>query len=238
LPYTSVTRTQFRALLLERLGASGTTFYRVTELNYLLQESLRFWNLCTSFWVTRVLFNTVTPVTPWYQLPSTITGNMRISWQNIPLSVASLHDLDYGRPNWESETTATGGDVPTVPKLWTIGALNLIAIWPADSAPPNSLVVDGIASTPILTSDTSTLDIGQEEMKSLLDYCEHVAMLKQGGKEFQDSQALFKAFLKAAGERSTIIRQSGVYEKWMGIDKGRWQKRVLTEGAEARLGAN
>lgn len=232
--YVSVTRAAFRTLLIERLGLLGSTFYRTDELNRYIQESLRFWNLATGFWKARTTITTVANQS-WYALPNSITSGLRVSFQSFPLSPSSLYDLDFGRPAWQSETTASGGDVSTQPKLFAVGALNLIAIWPADAAGNSQLDVDGIAATPLLVNDASVLDIGQEEMKTLLDYCEHVALFKQGGKEAAESVALLKSFLKAAGMRSGILRASNRYRKWMGLDKHRWQKKMIP--AEVETGA-
>lgn len=234
MPYSSVTRAAFRSLLIQRLGALGPTFYRTDELNKIIQESLRFWNLCTGFWKTRATITTSASAV-WYALPNAITSGLRVSFQSFSLTPSSLYDLDFGRPGWQSETTTSGGDVPTQPKVFAIGAINLIAIWPADAVGNSQLDVDGIAATPLLTVDGSVMDIGQEEMKSLLDYCEHVALLKQGGREFADAQELMKSFLKAAGERSGILRASAAYRKWLGVDKQRWQKKMIP--AETELGA-
>lgn len=227
--YAQTTRAQFRTLLRERLGAANT-FWRDTELNFLTQESLRFFNLLTGFWKTRATVLTVINQL-WMLLPSTITSNMRVSWQGLPLSPTSAYDLDFGRPNWTSETTITGGDVPTQPKLFVIGGLTLIALWPSDAAGGNVMTVDGIAATPILTSDAQQLDIGLDEQKILLDYCQHVATFKEGGKELADSQALLKSFLKACAERNGMLKASAVYRKYMGLDKSRFSKplQVMSE---------
>lgn len=238
MPYAQITRAQFRALLVERLGAVGPTFWRTAELNFLIQESLRFWQLATGFWKTRTTLTTVvTASVPqlWYQMPSAITSQMRVSWQGYPLSPSSTYDLDFGRPAWTSETTASGGDVPARPLIFAIGGLNLIALWPSDAVGNSMMTIDGLASTPILTSDSSLLDIGTDEQKVLLDYCQHVATFKEGGKEFSDSQALMKNFMKAAGERSAIFRASATYRKWMGLDKSRWSKPMI--GAAVEQGA-
>lgn len=231
--YTSVTRSQFRALVRNQLG-TNTLYWRDDEINKLIQEALRFFNLLTGFWKTRATITT-TANTVWYKLPSSITSNLRVSWRDFPLMPATSYDMDFGRPNWESETSTTGSDVPTQPQLYVIGALNLIGIWPADAAGNNSLVADGIASTPILTTDASTLDIGQDEFQALLDYIQHAAAFKEGGKEFAATKSAFESFLKVAGQRSAMLRASAVYRKYLGLDRGRAQKPYKL--AEDQVGA-
>jgi hypothetical protein len=233
MPYAQVNRAAFRALVRNQLGSGGlaSSFWRDDELNKIIQESLRFYNLLTGYWKTRAVLNT-TAATVWYTTPGTITSAMRVSFNSAPMRSSSLYSMDFGRSGWESETTISGGDVPTRPRYFIIGALNKIAIWPADSPGGNSLVLDGIAVTPILATDASLLDIGQEDMNGLLDLCQHIAAFKEGGKEFTASMESFKSFLQGAGERNAILRRCATYRRWLGLDVGR-QKRPLKIASEA-----
>lgn len=230
--YTQVTRAQYRALLREQLGNGGlaTSFWRDDELNGLIGESLRFFNLLTGYWRVRATLTTAASAT-WYALPGTITSGMRVSYNGLPLTASSMYDMDFGRSGWESETTTSVGDVPTRPQLFVIGALNLIAIWPADAVGNNGLVIDGLAVTPILASDASTIDVGQEDMQGLLDLGQHLAAFKEGGLEFRSSLESWKSFLKNAGERNSILKRCSTYRRWLGLDKGR-QSLPLKSSAE------
>lgn len=234
MPYSSITRAQLRGLLDNQLDGLSQTFWRVDEKNRLIQDALRFFNLLTGYWKVRAVFNT-TPSTVWYALPGTITSGLRVSWRDFPVAgPTSWHDLDFGRPSWENETTASGGDVPTHPVLWSVAGVNMIAIWPADAAGGNSLVADGVASTPILANDGDLVDIGQDELNSLLNYLQHIASFKEGGKEFSATQDEFKSFLKSCGQRSAILRASATYRKYLGLDKSRMTKK--TEDSNATPG--
>ena len=237
MPYTQVTRAVFRQLVRNQLGSGGlaSAFWRDTELNFIIQESLRFYNLLTGYWKTRAILPTTTG-TVWYTTPGIITSNMRISFNGFPMRSASLYSMDFGRSGWESEKTTDGGDIPTRPKYFVIGALNKLAIWPADSPGGNSLALDGIAVTPILTTDASLLDIGQEDMNHLLDLCQHVAAFKEGGAEFKASMESWKSFLEGAGQRNAILKRCATYRRWLGLDVGRQQRplKIVSEAVGAR----
>jgi len=231
--YVQVNRAQFRALVRNQLGSGGlaTSFWRDTELNFIIQESLRFYNLLVGYWKTRATIVT-TAATVWYSTPSIITSAMRVSFNGSPLRGESLYNMDFARSGWESETTTDGGDVPTRPRYFVIGGLAKVGIWPADAVGGNSLVLDGIAVTPLLTNDASIIDVGQEDMNHLLDLCQHLAAFKEGGMEFKNSMAGFKSFLEGAGERNAILKRCATYKKWLGLDTGR-QKRPLKAEADA-----
>jgi hypothetical protein len=77
---------------------------------------------------------------------------------------------------------------------------------------------------PILTIDAQKIDIGTEEVESLLNYCEHLAMFKQGGEEFSESQDEFQSVLANAGERNGLLMASSKYRTFMGLDTSRDKK--------------
>lgn len=218
--YTQITLAQFRTQLVERLGPAGSTFWRTDELNAYIQETLRAWNMLTGYWRGKV---NITPTGTianqvWYALPSAMTSGMRVTFNGVPLNVASLDQLDNGRPQWEGETTADGADVPSVVDSWAPAGLTLIAIWPADAAGGNNLMCDGILITPILTADNQFIDIGEEDVDTLLDYCEHLCQFKEGGAEFAASvDTMYKPFLQAAATRNAMLMASAEFRKWMGL---------------------
>jgi hypothetical protein len=239
--YQQITRGQFRQQLLERLGGAGTSFWRTDELNGIINESLRVWNSITGFWRTRQLITTSVD-TVYYLVNGTITSSLRVSFNDHSLIPSGLVDLDMGQEFWESQTTASA-NTPNEPTVYGIGALNLIAIWPADHAGGNKLVVDGIATTPVLTADNQFVDIGTEELSLLLDYCEHICLFKEGGAEFLDTipnknnpDTLFTTFLKGAAARNNMLAHSEVYRKWMGGDTAGRQKNPM-QSAQAAKGA-
>lgn len=234
--YAQLTRAQVRALVQNRLGAASTTFWREAELNALIQDSLRTWNALTGYWKDKIDICSGAGTTAnrvWYTVPGTLTSACRVDFNEIPLDSTSIHDLDFGQPNWESETTASGGNVPTVPKMWAPAGLNLIAIWPADATGGNSLFVDGIVQTPIMDDDADYIDIGREEMNAILDEIQHIATFKEGGEEFTASQALHKSFLQQAANRNAILMGSALFRKWMGIERTP-EKRTMVERIGAR----
>jgi len=239
-PYNQYTLAQLRGFVQNRLGEMSGTFWRTDELNRYIQLGLRLYNLLTGYWKGRATLQTtvVSGVpTVWYSVAGTFASTMRVSWQGYPLSPASGYDLDFGRPQWESETTTSGNDVPTRPTLFVIGATNLIGIWPADAAGGSAMTIDGILTTPVVTVDASPVDFGQEELSGFLDVIQLLAAFKQSGREFTDSAELFKAFLKSAGERNGILMKSAIYRKWMGFDRSKKQRPFRASQEQEVTGA-
>ena len=118
MPYTQVTRAAFRGLVRNQLGSGGlaSSFWRDAELNFIIQESLRFYNLLTGYWKTRAILPT-TAATVWYTTPGIITSNMRVTFNGFPMRSASMYSMDFGRSGWESESTTSRRRCPNATEV-------------------------------------------------------------------------------------------------------------------------
>ena len=208
------------AQLLVRLKAryESVPYFTDTEATILLNEALQCWGMLTGRWKRRVTVQT-TAATYEVALPATMVYRMRLAFNGYPLSPTSLADLDNGQPRWRSQTTTSGGQVPTRPTLWAPVSLTLIYIWPSDAAGNNSLVIDGVSDTPVLTDPGDFVDLAEADVNLLLGYALHAASLKKGGPWFAATQAYFTAFLLAAGAENSLITTSQAYRRAAGLEK-------------------
>jgi len=84
-------------------------------------------------------------------------------------------------------------------------------------------------------SISPAIDLGSDELETILDYAEHVAQFKEGGQEFEASQLLLKEFLEECGERNAVLMQSSKFRNWMGLtDQKKRPMRVPDERVGAR----
>jgi hypothetical protein len=202
---------QLQNLFYQRVG-NNTTFWRSQEVGLILKEAFRIFNCLTGYWRDRITMPLTTAGQTWYSTPVGLTYIYRVEINQVPLGSSSLYDLDYGQPTWESDV-CTGTDLPQASAF--VG-LNQFIIWPADSGNTDSLVVEGVQPAPVLTS-VGFVDLGKDELVTILDYAQHIAMFKEGGQEFEASQVNFKEFLKDAGERNAVLMQSAKFRRWMGL---------------------
>lgn len=224
--YQRVTLTTLRELLKARW--EGQPFWSDADALDALNEALQVWNLLTGFWKTRVLLQT-SAGTYDYGLPSALLYGMRVEWNGRPLSPSSREDLNLGRYQWRTETTASGGSVPTRPLLWCPLGLTMVRIWPADANFGNSLTFDGVAATPVLVGDDDYLDLGEETLTLLIGYALHAAAFKKGGSFFQATLPHFTRFLQGAVEENAQIKTSQVFRRYAGLARLDQQKQGQTE---------
>ena len=232
--YQAITLAQLRTRLQEMY--EGVPFWTTTEATDALNEGLRFWNALTGRWKTRIVIPTTPGPTLTYLLPAPLLYRARVTFNGIPMSPSSREDLLNGRPHWYLETTASGQGVPTVPTLFSPRSLTTIDIWPMDAVGGNSLMVDGVAETPVLVADTDFVDLAEADVSNLLGYALHCVSLKKGGPWFQSTMGYFLAFLKAAGEENDLITTSQMYRRVMGLDN-RWKVSALPGSSVSQLAA-
>ncbi len=213
--YTTYTWADVQERLLDRHERSP--FYEDAEGLAAFNEALRVWNLFTGYWHERASLFTVAGQYL-YTVPNSLLYRTRITWNSLPLSSSNREDLNNAEPAWRSETTATGGGVPSRPMIWAPVSLRSFYLWPADAVDNNFLLLDGVAATPILTTDGGSVDLGEELFGVLLDYALHTLLFKRGGPDFQDSMPAWQAFLAAAVEENSQLKTSNVFRRAMGLD--------------------
>lgn len=199
----------------------GAIFWTDEEARLALNEALRDWNLLVGRWHRRLTLSTGAGTVD-YALGATLIYGTRVRIDALPLHPTSILELDLGHPTWRSETTASGGAVPTVPTLWAPISLRQIAIWPATvGAGVNNLLVDGVAATPVLGEDADTVDLGEELHDPLIAYALHVAAFKEGGARWAATLPAFTAFLQLAAEENSLLKTSKAYRRFAGLDRRR-----------------
>lgn len=203
-------------------------FWTDAEAAIAINEGIQMWNLLTGMWKARVSITT-TANQQWVTIPTSLTYNMRVNFNEYTLEPASLHEMDSGFPNWEGEMTNDGGSVPTAPKFWIPVGLNLMAIWPGDHAGSNGLILDGITATPTIAGG-AYLNMPASEVSALLGYALHSASFKDAAR-WSATMGLYKDFLIAAAKYNNKLNDSALYRQAMGLNMnnseradGRFQK--------------
>lgn len=216
--YSTFTWSELRERLKDRYEA--VPFWTDEEALLAFNEALRFFNLLVGRWVTEVAVSAI-PSQYDYTLPAglLLSWPARIDYLTQPLSPTTKEDLNLGRYQWRTETTASGGDVPTRPMLWAPVSLRRFYLWPAVAAGVNDAIrVMGVADTPVLVEDGDAIDLGEETLNILLGYALHAAAFKKGGPFFQGTLGYLREFLIFAAEENSQLKTSKIYRRWLGQD--------------------
>lgn len=206
MPYADTTRAELRLLLQRRYESSP--FWTDTDANLALNQTLRTWNLLTSYWRRRIVVANV-PNDPMVPVPGTLAQQTTCNWQGRNMTGVSVAELQLLAADWWQARAGDTG-VPSRPLFWAPVGLNLIAIYPASSA-IGSLEVDGVRSTPVLTDDGDYVNIGPEELDTLTGYALHVCAVKAGASFLERTKPYLEQFVKAAVERNALLKLSRWY---------------------------
>lgn len=110
---------------------------------------------------------------------------------DVPCMVASLNDADSYSPTWQL--------VSGVPRRLVLAGLNLVALWPPPGgAGPYTVTLDVVQNAPIPSLGSDVLQINQDVYDAILDYSQHIALVKDGSGQTELSQALLQRFARAA----------------------------------------
>lgn len=207
-------------------------YWSATEANDAINEALRQFNMYTGYWRGSVTINT-TANTVFYAVSNTMTRATRMYRSGKALGRKSIVELYRQRRNWRTQTTASGGGVPTTVQEWAPIGLNNIAIWPAHAAGGLTLTLDAVKITPILTADGDFVDLGSEEQDALLDECMWILTFKRPSLRDVMRQR-HEHFLQACLERNDQLRASSHFRHVLGLD----QEQRLVPTREKKTGGD
>jgi len=124
------------------------------------------------------------PVVIYAQFSGTVNATTTV----VPTGIipCTLQELESSTPNWQN--------IIDTPQDIVLAAPNLIAFNPrADGI--YSISLDVVRKTPMPTSDSTQIQIGREQLDTIVDYAEHLALFKVGGQEWHATERQADNFL-------------------------------------------
>lgn len=206
MPYQTLTRQALRDLL--RARWEDSPFWDDGDANLAIDHALYTWNLLTSYWRRRIVVASVAD-SPLVVIPGTLAQQTAVTWQGRPMTGVSVAELNLLASNWW-QARVGDADAPARPTFWAPVGLNLMAVYPAFTT-VSAFEVDGVRATPVLTADNSLLDIGPEELDTLLGYMTHVVAIKTGSRLLERTLPGLKAFVDAAVARNRFLKLTAWY---------------------------
>ena len=127
---------------------------------------------------------------------------LALRMNNIPLAVDAVRNGDDFNPGWQ----AAAAGPPTSAYL----AANLLALAPMpDSSTNYSATVSVCQNAPI---GAQFIQVARDDFDSIIDYAQHLAMLKVGGAEFAATIPLYQKFQAKAAQYNSKLLSMGFFE--------------------------
>ena len=133
------------------------------------------------------------------QLGKLYTHALNAELNGLPLQMSSVTALDAHTPRWQ-ETQGR-------PRTYGMAGVNLLALSP----PPDTnygIGMDVVRNAVLPTADGDFLQIGQDAQDPLLDYCEHLAMFKCGGAEWEATLPHYQRFMSFCADSNSRLKAS------------------------------
>jgi hypothetical protein len=117
---------------------------------------------------------------------------------DLPAFIDSLPELDSTDVNWMNKTQTT-------PDSLAISG-NLVAVVPPSTSFPSSINIDAVVNVPIPVAGGDFIQIGQEFLDAILDYAQHLAMIKEGGEGLKNVQYMYENMVSLAALQNDLLR--------------------------------
>lgn len=131
------------------------------------------------------------------QLGRIYTSVVQMQVNAVPVFVSALQSLDAATPSWQSSSGQ--------PTIAAMAGLHVFALYPVPDA-VYGMSADVVRRAPVPVADGDFLQIGREELDSILRYAEHLASFKMGGAEFAATKLQYDGFIKAASLYNERLR--------------------------------
>jgi hypothetical protein len=199
----------------------GQPFWSPDDARDAINQTLIWWNLLTGVW--RRSESVVLTANNWdYALTASLTYPLRVELDGRPLTPSSIVAWDYIRPGWRTQTTAAGGEIPNTVEEWAPVSLSEIAVWPAPAgAGAGTLILDGVAVTPVLDAELDTLVLNESWLAPILGMAVHLLTFSLRGPRWQATKVLRQQFLAAALDQNDQLGRSRLLRTYAGLDQGK-----------------
>ena len=138
----------------------------------------------------------------------TIPALLAARINDVPVVVEAISSGDFYAANWQ------GLAVDTPSSIYYAG-LNMIALAPAPSAGPFSLTVNVVRNMVLPSLDTDQLQVGRDDVATILDYAQHIAMFKVGGAEFIATFPLYRNFIRHCAVYNSKLSARSPYREFI-----------------------
>lgn len=138
---------------------------------------------------------------------------------NVDVDTPSYKEMDSWLQNWESRQPA---DDPMI----VVGGIDLVALAPfvPSTGAIVSSVLTVIGNAPIPANDNSEIQLSRDGVDALLNYAQHIASFKMGGKDFALTVPLFEQFEAYCRKKNAQYAALGIFRPEMLLEGNRADK--------------
>lgn len=111
------------------------------------------------------------------------------------VTLGSIQDADVYSPSWQM--------MSAVPRKIMLAGHTIVATYPPPGVPEGGgsfeVLLQVVRNAPVPVSPTDDIQVGSDVIDALMDYAQHLAMLKEGSAQLQANDGILKAFMEMCG---------------------------------------
>lgn len=124
-------------------------------------------------------------------------------FDNVATDIVPVIGKDRYSVNWQDNPAAW-------PSL-VVGGIDLVAPCPIPSTDPLAITLTMVGNAPIPANDAAFVQAPRDVINSILDYAQHLALVKIAGDEFEEAEPLYQGFVEYAMRTNARLRESGIF---------------------------
>jgi hypothetical protein len=140
------------------------------------------------------------------QLLSSAPAVLQLRINNVPTWIDAVRGADEYATDWQS--FAAGVPVNT----FTAG-LNLIALSPPPDATGYTVTATVVQNAPIPVAPGDFVQVARGDYDAVIDYAQHLALVKNGGSEFSATKELYARFVRQAALYNSKLHELGCFQE-------------------------
>lgn len=180
---------KLRELVYERVEFG--LLYSIEEVDAVISEALQVANLFSGFNETSFELPGFTVANQLiYQVPVGIVFPTRVAFEGRDLDKIGLRQIGQRIRTWATDTTDTYGPVAR----WVPIGITQFCLHPIDAVGGNDVTITGVAETDKMVNPGQIMQLDDEYVTLITEYCGHRLVLKEAGKVFADASLLIQHF--------------------------------------------
>lgn len=133
---------------------------------------------------------------------------------SVSVDTPSYKEIDSWEQNWEKVHPA---DDPTI----VVGGIDLVAAAPFVTGPTVSSVLTVVGNAPVPLADADMVQLSRDGVDAILNYAQHAASFKMGGRDFLLTMPLYEQFEAYCRHKNAQYAALGIFRSQLLMEGNR-----------------
>jgi hypothetical protein len=139
---------------------------------------------------------------------------VQASVASVPVDTPSYKEMDAWNQNWEQRQPVSDPQI-------VVGGIDLVALAPFVTGATVSSILTVIGNAPIPANDAADVQLSRDGVDAVLNYAQHLASFKMGGRDFALTMPLLEQFEAYCRKKNAQYAALGIFRLEMLLEGNR-----------------